>query len=313
MLTQRLYRLFSMLILCLAFAGQAWAQPILREYSAVSSDGVVIAIQEGGNPNGPPVIFIHGLLGSHLNWEAQFADSELAKYRLISYDLRGHGQSGKPDSEDAYKDGRIWAADLAAVIEATHAEGAVLIGWSLGGVVISNYLATYGDAKLKGAVYVDGVVELNAEQIAPHPEVYRDMISQNLKKHLDGERVFLALCFNKTPNEITFARLLANAALASWTMQKAVQSMSVFASEGIGRASIPMLFLYGEKDALVKTEPTIARARQLNPNIRSIVYADSGHAPFMEESARFNADLKAFLTDGVDRQSLYRPHHQRPR
>lgn len=295
MLAQQFYRFLSILMLYLAVSGQAWAQPGLKEYSAVSSDGVVLAIQEGGNPNGPPVIFIHGLLGSHLNWESQFSDSALAKYRLISYDLRGHGQSGKPDSEDAYKDGRIWAADLAAVIEAAHAEGAVLVGWSLGGVVISNYLATYTDAKLKGAVYVDGVVELNADQIVSHPQVYKDMISPNLKTHLDGERTFLALCFNKKPDETTFARLLANASMASWSMQKAVQSMSVFASEGIGRARIPMLFLYGGKDALVKTEPAIARARQLNSNVRSIVYPDSGHAPFIEESARFNADLKSFL------------------
>lgn len=85
-------------MLYLAISGQAWAQPNLKEYSAVAPDGVVLAIQEGGNPEGPPVIFIHGLLGSHLNWESQFSDSELAKFRLISYDLRGHGKSGKPES-----------------------------------------------------------------------------------------------------------------------------------------------------------------------------------------------------------------------
>ncbi|MFX5622832.1 alpha/beta hydrolase, partial [Acinetobacter baumannii] len=80
---------------------------------------------------------------------------------------------------------------------------------------------------------------------------------------LDGERAFLALCFNSKPDEATFSRLLANAALASWPMQKAVQSMSVFAEQGLSRARIPLLFLYGGKDALVRTEPAIARARQL--------------------------------------------------
>ena len=301
MRTQQFYRLLYVLMLYVAFAGQAWAQHDLKEYSAVAPDGVALAIQESGNPQGPPVVFIHGLLGSHLNWEGQFSDTELQKYRLISYDLRGHGKSGKPEVEDAYKDGRIWATDLAAVIEAAHAEGAVLVGWSLGGVVISNYLAAYGDAKLRGAVYVDGVVELNADQIAAHPKVYKDMISQDLKTHLDGERSFLELCFNKKPDEVTFARLLANASMASWAMQKAVQSMSVFAAEGIARAKVPMLFLYGGKDALVNTEPTIARARKLNPDIRSVVYRDSGHAPFIEEAVRFNADLKAFLVDSVGR------------
>lgn len=295
MLVQQSCRFLFLLILSLAFAAPGWAHSGLKEYSAVAPDGVVLAIQEAGNPDGPPVLFIHGLLGSHLNWEAQFADGTLAKYRLISYDLRGHGKSDKPATENAYRDGRIWAADLAAVIQAAHAEGAVLVGWSLGGVVISNYLAAYGDAGIRGAVYVDGVVELNADQITSHPAVYKDMISPDLKTHLDGERAFLALCFNSKPDEATFARLLANAAMASWPMQKAVQSMSVFAAEGIGRARIPLLFLYGGKDELVRTEPTIARARQLNPAMESIVYPDSGHAPFIEESRRFNADLASFL------------------
>ncbi len=295
MLIQQSCRFLFLLILSLALAGPGWAQSGLKEYSAVAPDGVVLAIQEAGNPDGPPVLFIHGLLGSHLNWEAQFADGTLAKYRLISYDLRGHGKSDKPATENAYRDGRIWAADLAAVIQAAHAEGAVLVGWSLGGVVISNYLAAYGDAGIRGAVYVDGVVELNADQITSHPAVYKDMISSDLKTHLDGERAFLAPCFNSKPEEATFARLLANAAMASWPMQKAVQSMSVFAAEGIGRARVPLLFLYGGKDELVRTEPTIARARQLNAAMESIVYPDSGHAPFIEESRRFNADLASFL------------------
>ncbi|SCY50592.1 hypothetical protein SAMN03159391_02060 [Pseudomonas sp. NFACC37-1] len=55
---------------------------------------------------------------------------------------------------------------LAAVIKATGSNHPVLVGWSLGGVVISNYLAAYGDADLGGVMYVDGVIELNAALIS---------------------------------------------------------------------------------------------------------------------------------------------------
>jgi pimeloyl-ACP methyl ester carboxylesterase len=41
--------------------------------------------------------------------------------------------------------------------------------------------------------------------------------------------------------------------------------------------------------------PAIARAKALNPRVRSIVYAGSGHAPFLEEPERFNRDLAAFM------------------
>lgn len=266
-----------------------------KHYTVTAADGVALAVQESGNPDGPAIVFIHGLLGSRLNWEQQVDSAQLRGYRLITYDLRGHGLSGKPAGLEPYRQGRRWADDLAAVLTATRARKPVLAGWSLGGAVISNYLAAYGDAGIGGAVYVDGVIELAADQITPHPEVYRDVISHDLKTHLDAERSFLALCFRRRPDSATFERLLANAALASWDMQTAVQSMSVAAAEGLGKARVPVLLLYGAQDALVQAGPAIARAKAINPRVRSIVYAGSGHAPFMEEPERFNRDLAAFM------------------
>lgn len=266
-----------------------------KTYAVTAPDGVTLAVQEAGDPDGQPVVFIHGLLGSRIDWQPQFDSPALRRYRLISYDLRGHGLSGKPVQAEAYRDGRRWADDLDAVLKAAHARKPVLVGWSLGGAVISNYLAAYGDAGIAGAVYVDGVVELKADQITAHPEVYRDMTAPDLMTHLDGERSFLALCFARQPARAVFERLLANAAMASWDMQRAVQSMSVPAAEGLGRARVPLLLLYGERDALVKARPSIARAVQLNPHVQSKLYPNSGHAPFMEEPERFNRDLAAFL------------------
>lgn len=284
---------FALAASFLAGAAQALAQT--RSYTATAPDGVTIAIEESGNPSGPPVILIHGLLGSRLDWQSQLQTPALSRYRLISYDLRGHGQSGKPSGFDAYHDGRRWADDLAAVIDASNARHAVLVGWSLGGVVISNYLAAYGDTNVAGAVYVDGVIELKPEQITAHPDVYRDMTATDLKTHLDGERRFLAMCFDREPDRATFERLLANAALASWDMQAAVPTMTVAAAQGLASMTKPVLLIYGEHDALVKPAPSIARVRALNPHVRVALYANSGHAPFIEEPQRFNRDLADFV------------------
>ncbi len=264
-------------------------------YSVTSNDGVKIAVQESGNPNGPAIILVHGLLGSRLNWDAQVQSPQLRQYRIITYDLRGHGLSDKPSGAQPYHDGRHWADDLAAVIKGSHAVKPVVVGWSLGGVVISNYLATYGDRDIAGAVYVDGVVELAPGQIVDHPEVYANMNSPDLKTHLDGERTFVGLCFNRRPDVDAFSRLLANAAMASWDMQKEIPTMTVFAADGIGKARVPLLFIYGGHDALVDTHVTLARAAELNPRIASKVYAGSGHAPFIEEPDRFNHDLAEFV------------------
>jgi non-heme chloroperoxidase len=204
-------------------------------YTVTAPDGVTLAVQETGNPQGPAVVLIHGLLGSRLDWDAQLNSVDLQRYRMITYDLRGHGLSAKPTQAQAYSDGRRWADDLATVIKSSHADHPVLVGWSLGGAVISNYLAAYGDRQIAGTMYVDGVIEFKADQIASHPPVYRDIVSPDLKTHLDAERAFLALCFHTQPDQSLSARLLANAAMASWDMQNAVMSMTIAAAEARSR------------------------------------------------------------------------------
>jgi pimeloyl-ACP methyl ester carboxylesterase len=266
-----------------------------KNYTVTAPDGVTLAVQEAGNPDGPTIVFIHGLLGSRLNWEAQVNSPQLQRYHMVTYDMRGHGLSGKPADPAAYKDGMRWADDLATVITASHARKPVLVGWSLGGTVISNYIARYGDSAIAGAVYVDGVIEFKADQITAHPSVYRDLVSTDLKTHLDTVREFLSLCFHTQPDTATFERLLANAAMASWDMQSAVMGMSVDAAQGIGKARVPLLLLYGERDALVQARLAIARAVALNPRVQSKLYANSGHAPFLEEAHQFNADLATFI------------------
>ena len=283
------------------FASTPDAVAASTSYMVTSRDGVKLAVQESGNPNGQPVVFIHGLLGSRLNWEAQLQSPELRPYRIIMYDLRGHGLSDKPSGAEPYHDGRRWADDLDAVIKGSHAKKPVVVGWSLGGVVISNYLATYGDHEIAGAVYVDGVVELAPGQIVDHPQVYQDMNSPDLKTHLDGERTFVGLCFNRRPDADIFDRLLANAAMASWDMQREIPTMTVFAAEGLNKARVPLLFIYGGRDALVDTPTTLARATALNSRIARKVYADAGHAPFIEEPDRFNRDLAEFVKSASGR------------
>lgn len=271
----------------------AQAGPAL--YSVTAPDGASIAVQEQGNRNGQAIIFVHGLLGSHLNWEAQVSSRKLDRYRLITYDLRGHGSSDKPEQTQAYTNGRHWADDLAAVNAASGAARPVLVGWSLGAAVITNYLAAYGDQHIGGAVYVGGVIEISPDLLIQHADVNRGLASADLKTHLDAERAFLQLCFNRPPATAIFQRLLAAAALASRHMQIAVKKMTLDAAGGLGKMQKPLLLIYGEQDALVQASPSLIRATALHPKAQSIIYATAGHSPFMEEPERFNSDLAQFV------------------
>ena len=52
----------------------------------------------------------------------------------MAYDLRGHGMSEAPLEPEHYADGRLWADDVAAIIQQLVLDRPVLVGWSYGGL-----------------------------------------------------------------------------------------------------------------------------------------------------------------------------------
>src|SRR6266446_6477376 len=119
-----------------------------KPISVKTPDGLSISAQEWGNPSGAEILFIHGFSQSYLSWMRQ-VDSDLAKeFRLVTYDLRGHGNSDKPLDPARYRDSRAWGDEVQAVIDAAGFKHPVLVGWSYAGRVISDYIATHGASAL---------------------------------------------------------------------------------------------------------------------------------------------------------------------
>lgn len=123
--------------------------------SVKTPDGLTIRAQVWGNPNGPEILFIHGFSQSYLSWIKQTGSDLTKSFRIVTYDLRGHGGSDKPLDGKYYQNDKAWADEVAAVIQAAHLKRPVVVAWSYGGRVIGNYLRYYGDGQLAGLNLVD--------------------------------------------------------------------------------------------------------------------------------------------------------------
>ncbi len=286
---------FTAILLWLALpAARSAPLPVPPQTFVTAPDGLRLAVQEYGSPQGPEMVLIHGLYGSHLDWQKQVASATLKKYRIITYDLRGHGFSGHPTDPRFYAEGKRWGDDLHAVLAAKHLKRPVLVGWSLGGVVMTNYLQTYGDKNIAGLVYVDGVIELKPGLITLHPEFSAAAVSPDQATYLEGTQRFLRACFYHQPDPQTFTRLYGVAALASPEMVRQLNtSLSVPAATALPQVTVPTLYIYGAKDALVGRQ-TVTRAKQLLPHLQVKIYPVTGHASFFEQPQTFNRDLDTF-------------------
>src|SRR6266567_2467054 len=161
--------------------------PTLTSGTIGGGGGLHLGFYEGGNAGGPSIVFIHGFTGSYLSWERQLSGPLATDFRLVAYDLRGHGASDKPLEAAKYTDGALWADDLDAVIRARHLERPVLVGWSYGGYVISDYLRRYGDGAIGGVVFLGAVTKNGTAEAAGYltDEVlalFGDVLSSDVQK-----------------------------------------------------------------------------------------------------------------------------------
>jgi non-heme chloroperoxidase len=137
------------------------AQPArTRIHTVQGAGGLRLHVREWGKPDGPPVLFIHGLSQSHLCWARQYESALAQEFRLVAYDLRGHGMSEAPLEPEHYTDGAPWADDVAAIIQQLGLERPVLVGWSYGGFVICDYLRDHGQDRIAAIDFADAVVSL---------------------------------------------------------------------------------------------------------------------------------------------------------
>jgi pimeloyl-ACP methyl ester carboxylesterase/CubicO group peptidase (beta-lactamase class C family) len=98
--------------------------------------GARLYYEESGS--GVPVIFLHGHSFDRRQWEPQVAAFERC-YRVIRYDLRGYGRSSLPKEGGAF----LHADDLLALMDFLGIERAHLVGLSLGGFVVTDFLALH--------------------------------------------------------------------------------------------------------------------------------------------------------------------------
>jgi non-heme chloroperoxidase len=257
-------------------------------------DGLTISAQEWGNPAGPEILFIHGFSQSHLSWMRQ-VDSELAKeFHIVTYDLRGHGNSDKPLDPARYRDSKAWGDEVQAVIDAAGLKRPVLVGWSYAGRVISDYLATHGAGQIAGINFVDASIKADPALAGDNLKNLPLMASEDLVTNITATRAFLHGCFSKQPSADDYETMLAFNMMVLPKVRAGLSGRPLDATEMMSKLKLPVLVTHGAEDRNAKLAVAQYTASVI-PGAKLSVYEGVGHSPFYEDAPRFNSELASFV------------------
>ncbi len=287
----------------------------MRLHGVTAPGSVRLNVVETGLPDGQPILFIHGWSQSHLCWKNQLESSLATKFRLVAFDLRGHGDSDKP--ADGYIEGLTWAGDVRAVIDALSLEQPVLVGWSYGGLILNDYLRGEGHDGIGGLCYVGAATDLGVETsyeflgsswngLLPSgtDSVAGTVFSNDGEEVARAMRLFLRGCFATSPSLDDELLMLGFNLLCPSRVRAALLSRSVRNDDVLAQVNAPVLVIHGAADEVVRA----ATGRHIASTVTGAelaVYEDTGHAPFWEDPARFNRDLERFVfaSAGADARS----------
>ena len=269
----------------------------MQVHTVTGGGGVRLHVREWGKADGPPILFIHGWSQNHLCWERQYESALRDEFRLVAFDLRGHGMSEAPAGPGPYTDGKLWADDLAAIIDQLGLEGAVLAGWSYGAFVICDYIRAYGQDRVAAVNFVEGAVKLGEAAfgtlIGPSfLDHFVDLTADDLPANIRGLRAFLRACLAKpVPAEDFETALCWNMAVTP-RVRASLAAREIDGDDVLRGLAVPVLVTQGRSDTVVlpaMAEHILATC----PTAEASWYDGVGHVPHLEEPGRFNRELAA--------------------
>jgi pimeloyl-ACP methyl ester carboxylesterase len=257
--------------------------------------GLQLHVREWGRADGSPILFMHGWSQNHLCWARQY-ESELAEeFRLVAFDLRGHGMSAAPLEPEHYTKGGLWADDVAAIIDQLRLDRPVLVGWSYGAFVICDYLGAYGQDRIAAVEFVEGAVKLGGAAfgtlIGPgFLNHFADLTADDLPSNIRGARAFVKVCTARPlPSDVFETALCWNIAVPG-RIRANLAAREIDCDDVLRDLRVPLLVTQGRKDTVVlpaMAEHILATCPTAEPSW----YDEAGHVPHLEESVRFNHEL----------------------
>jgi pimeloyl-ACP methyl ester carboxylesterase len=272
--------------------------------------GNILYVETDGPEDAQPIVIIHGLNASRLQWHYQRMLLR-QEYRLIFIDLPGHGRSAKP----AILSIPVLASDLDAVLQQLNVENPVLYGHSIGGMVLMDYCTKGYSRQIKGIV-IHNSAFTNPFKTCLFPELMlalqEPVVVPFLRYVIRNPRLFgilgrinylngLSLIFYRfllfsgaqTSNQLRFLCKLAALCPPEVTAEGILRTLEFNASNTLHKISVPCLVVGGTLDRIV--QPGTAQYIRKHIPGAQLKIINGGHLNLVEHADDVNVILRNFM------------------
>jgi non-heme chloroperoxidase len=243
---------------------------------------------ELGNPDGDPVVFLHGWPDS---WFSFSRVVPLLSGRLHAFvpDQRGFGESDRPDGGYGIEE---FADDIVAFLDAVSIERATIVGHSFGSFV-TRRVAITNPQRVDRIVLIGTAVSAVSSVTR---EVQADMVSLEDPVPVEFARSFQAGTAYAPLPDAFFERLIVESMKLPARLWREVLDgvLAYDDAEQLTRITAPTLLLWGERDALFSRADQDHLVAAIK-GARLKIYEETGHCPIWERPELVAADLKEFL------------------
>jgi len=248
-----------------------------------------------GDPQGLPVVFLHGFPFSHAMWRPQFQALN-KNYYAIAYDLRGHGQSEVGDGQYTLE-GHV--DDLLSLLDHLKIDKTVIVGLSMGGYIALRALERNPE-RFRAAVLCDTRSEADSDEAKLRRAAQVKQVKQKGSANFaEGfvKAVFAASSFQERPQAVAEIRGIISQtsplSIAGTLLALAARSDTTRSLPGF---QIPTLLLVGELDAITPPEAAGAMHEKI-PRSKLAIIPRAAHLSNLENPEDFNRHLLEFLRE----------------
>jgi non-heme chloroperoxidase len=267
----------------------------MKAHTVRGGGGLRLHVREWGKADGPPILFVHGWSQNHLCWAKQYESALADEFRLVAFDLRGHGMSEAPLEAEHYADGGLWADDVAAILDALRLERPVLVGWSYGAFVICDYVRAHGQERVAAIDFVEGVSKLGQAAfgtlIGPgFLDHFADATADDLPTNISAMRSFVKVCASRPLTDDELETALCWSIVVPARIRAHLGARELDYDDVLRALEVPLLVTQGRADTVVlpaMAEHILATC----PTAEASWYDGIGHLLHLQERERFNREL----------------------